>query len=108
MENKRYYVDFYDMFDGWGTWGFCANRLFDDFEEAKTCANILQSELDKANRLAGEHYGVIDKKKNREIYCTMDKEYTESLKKDIDKIFGEGTYNKLKDIYTSFRIEEDE
>lgn len=66
----RYYVDFYDMFDGWGTWGFFEDRLFDNLEAARAKADELQAELPQGNKNCGEHYGVIDKEKGREIYCT--------------------------------------
>lgn len=69
--SKRYYVDFYDMIDGWGTWGFWPERLFDDLEAAKVKCNELMAKLDNANKRAGEHYGVIDSVTNREVYCTQ-------------------------------------
>lgn len=68
----RYYVDIYDMFDGWGggCWGFFEDRLFDDLDEAKKKCDELQAELAEGNKECGEHYGVIDSEKNREVYCT--------------------------------------
>jgi len=69
--SKRYYVAFYDMFDGWGSWGFWTDRLFDDLDKAKACADEHQAELMQQNKDCGEHYGVIDRKTGTEIYCTM-------------------------------------
>jgi hypothetical protein len=68
---KRYYVDFYDGFDGWGLFGFFTDRLFDDLEEAKKCCDNLQAKLNQSSKDFGEHYGVIDKELNMEIYCTQ-------------------------------------
>ncbi len=76
---KRYYVDFYDMFDGWGTFGFFTDNLFDDLQEAiKTCDKF-NSGLTKGNKDCGEHYGVIDSHVNREVYCGQDDAYKEKL-----------------------------
>lgn len=77
-EMKRYYVDFYDMVDGWGTFGFFTNRLSNNMNKATELCNKLNSELNENNKNCGEHYGVIDKLTSREIYCGMD----EKLKKD--------------------------
>ncbi len=82
---KRYYVDFYDMFDGWGTFGFFNERLFDDLDIAIKLCDKLNDGLAKGNKACGEHYGVIDSKTNREIYCGQDKEYKEKI---FGKIFG--------------------
>lgn len=70
---KRYYVCFYDGFDGWGTFGFYPQRLFDEteLEEAKKLCDELQAKLNQSNKDFGEHYGVIDSKLNMEIYCTQ-------------------------------------
>jgi hypothetical protein len=76
---KRYYVDFYDMFDGWGTFGFFTDRLFDILDDAIKCCNKLNEELAKGNKVCGEHYGVIDSKTNIEVYCGQDKEYKEKI-----------------------------
>ena len=71
---KRYYVDFYDAFDGWGgMFGWDPDRLFDDLEEAKKCCIKLQSKLAEGNKKMGEHYGVIDGKTKFEIFCTMNR-----------------------------------
>ena len=65
---SKYYVDFYDAFDGWGTWGFYAERLFDDAEDAKRCALELQATLADGNIKMGEHYAVISEH-GGEIFC---------------------------------------
>lgn len=67
-QRKRYYVDFYDMFDGWGEFGFFTGRLFDDLNEVIKLCNKLNSELNKGNKSCGEHFGVIDSKVSREVY----------------------------------------
>jgi len=83
---KRYYVDFYDMFDGWGTFGFFTDNLFDDLQEAiKTC-DKLNSGLAKGNKDCGEHYGVIDSQVNREVYCGQDDAYKEKLSNMISDL----------------------
>ena len=66
----RYYIDFYDMCDGW-TDADSRNpsRMFDNLESAKKECQRLQSELRKSNAMAGEHYGVFDTLLGREIYC---------------------------------------
>ncbi len=74
-ETKRYYVDFYDMFDGWGIFGFFEDRLFDDLDEAIKLCDELNSELADGNKSCGEHYGVIDNIIGREIHCGIDKKY---------------------------------
>lgn len=82
-ETKRYYIDFYDMIDGWGDFGFFLERLFDDLDLAiKTC-DKLNSELDKTNKDCGEHYGVIDGTINQEVYCGMDEKYRTNILKTI-------------------------
>jgi len=72
---KRYYVDFYDMIDGWGSMpDFRPERRFDDFDEAKDLCKKLQSELGEANKRCGEHYGVIDLQGHiaHEVFCAKD------------------------------------
>lgn len=81
---KRYYVDFYDMIDGWGGFGFFPERLFDDLDLAVKLCDKLNSELDKSNKECGEHFGVIDGTINREIYCGMDEKYKANILKAID------------------------
>jgi hypothetical protein len=76
---KRYYVDFYDMFDGWGSFGFFTDRLFDELDDAINCCDKLNEELAKGNKACGEHYGVMDSKTNMEVYCGQDKEYKEMI-----------------------------
>jgi len=72
MPEKRsgYYVDFYDMIDGWLGWGFWPDRLFDNPDDAKKKCDELQAKLHDDNKKAGEHYGVICGETSREVYCT--------------------------------------
>lgn len=87
---KRYYVDFYDMFDGWGTFGFFTDRLFDELPDAIKLCDKLNEELDKNNKNCGEHYGVVDSKVNREVYCGQDEKYREKYKlSDLSKHISE-------------------
>lgn len=74
-KEKRYYVDFYDMIDGWGGFAFFTERLFDELPEAIKLCDKLNSELDESNKKCGEHYGVIDSVIGREIYCGMEEKY---------------------------------
>lgn len=76
---KRYYVDFYDMIDGWGDFGFFTDRLFDDINGAIKLCEELNSKLPEGNKKCGEHYGVIDSTIHREIYCGQDKKYKEEV-----------------------------
>lgn len=76
---KRYYVDFYDMIDGWGEFGFFTDRLFDDLQEAKDICDKLNSKLDISNKSCGEHYGVIDSRLGKEVYCGIDEEYKRNV-----------------------------
>lgn len=81
MENtsKRYYVDFYDMIDEWGTFGFFTDKLFDDIDDAKKKCDELNSQLPRGNKDCGEHYGVIDSQTMIEVHCGMDKEYKKRI-----------------------------
>jgi hypothetical protein len=96
-QEKRYYVDFYDMFDGWGTFGFFTDRLFEELDSAIKLCDELNDKLDKGNKSCGEHYGVMDSKVSREVYCGQDKEYkekilgldTQLLKSDTSKVIGQ-------------------
>ena len=57
---KRYYVDFWDMSDWWGTWGFWPERLFDSLDETRACRDQLNAELADDNPSSidpGEHWG---------------------------------------------------
>ena len=69
---KRYHVDFYDAFDGW-----CHGVLFesDDLKKAKDFADEKMKCLDTNNKKCGEHYGVIDRTTDQEIYCTRMNEF---------------------------------
>lgn len=82
---KRYYVDFYDMFDGWGGFGFFVDRLFDDLPDAIILCDRLNGELKEGNKKAGEHYGVIDNLINREVYCGLDEKYRAKIFSDLKK-----------------------
>ena len=67
----RYYVDFYDAFDGWGgEFGFYLDRVFDALEEARTCRDNLNKDLPSGNKSMGEHYGIIDRQSMTEIECS--------------------------------------
>jgi hypothetical protein len=69
-ETMRYWVDFYDMFDGWIRYPeIDPSYQFDDLEAAKAKARAKQAKLDKNNIDAGEHWGVIDTTTGREIFC---------------------------------------
>lgn len=48
---KRYYVDFYDMFDGWGGFGFFPERLFDDLTLASKLCDELNEKLEEGSQL---------------------------------------------------------
>lgn len=74
-KEKRYYVDFYDMIDGWGDFGFFTERLFVEISDAIKLCDRLNVELDESNKKCGEHYGVIDRRIEREVYCGMDEQY---------------------------------
>jgi len=74
---KQYIVDFYDAFDGWS--GDCVHYVgkdfaperleYDDIEEAIKKAKELQKNLDEGNKRMGEHWGVIDLHRGREVFC---------------------------------------
>lgn len=71
--NKRYRIDFYDMFDGW---------IYNDMEETENDFKILEDaiairdkkngELPESNKRCGEHFGVIDLVTKEEICCPME------------------------------------
>lgn len=86
-KEKKYYVDFYDMVDGWGTFGFFTDRLFDEIPDAIKLCDSLNSELDKQNKECGEHYGVMNKDLGREIYCGMDENYKAKIANAQKSIF---------------------
>lgn len=85
-QTKRYYVDFYDMFDGWGSFGFFTDRLFGELDDAIKLCDKLSEELSKGNKDCGEHYGVMDSETSREVYCGRDKEYNEKM---FDNVYRE-------------------
>jgi hypothetical protein len=69
--DKRYFVDFYDMCDGWCEKGFPSHsHEFDKLEDAKAYADEQQSKLSQVSKGFGEHYGVIDSFTGMEVYCT--------------------------------------
>lgn len=92
---KRYYVDFYDMIDGWGSFGFFTERLSDSLLGAIDICDKLNSELDSPNKDCGEHYGVIDDITGREVYCGMDKKYKEKIS-DIGTVLADQITNITK------------
>ena len=65
----RYIVDFYDMCDGWIRAGIEPEKevCFDDLQEARRYRDKKNEELPDSNKRAGEHYGIIDTKINREV-----------------------------------------
>ncbi len=86
VQMKRYYVGFYDMFDGWGIFGFFTDRLFEELDNAIKLCDKLNGELDKENKSCGEHYGVMDSGTNREIYCGQDEEYKKKIFENMTSI----------------------
>jgi hypothetical protein len=88
VQMKRYYVDFYDMFDGWGVFGFLSDRLFGGLDDAIILCDKLNFELDKGNKSCGEHYGVIDGTTNRETHCGQDEEYKQKIFVSKDEKIG--------------------
>lgn len=70
----RYRVDYYDIFDGWIGGISDKPSEFDDPGQAIALRDRKNAELDEANKLAGEHYGVIDLEKDREVDCPTRKD----------------------------------
>lgn len=70
---KRYRLDFYDMFDGWiyRDIGKSEND-FEILEDAMAERDIKNIELPESNKKSGEHYGVIDLLTKEEICCPME------------------------------------
>jgi len=93
-KEKRYYVDFYDMIDGWCDFGFFTERLFDELPEAIKLCNKLNSELDESNKKCGEHYGIIDKVLGKEVHCGMDKTYKIKIS-DIETVLLGQSMNRI-------------
>ncbi len=70
--DKRYRVDFYDMFDGWIYRDIeKSENDFDSVEEAMTVRDKKNRELPESNKKCDEHYGVIDLMTREEISCPM-------------------------------------
>lgn len=68
-ENKKYFVDFYDMCDGWGGLAeYFPQDQFDDILEARKHCDSKMKKLDKNNKRCGEHYSVIDLTTGKEVY----------------------------------------
>lgn len=67
----RYFVDFYDAFDGWIRRGVEPEQevCFDNLDEAIQYRDERNSELDIENIRMDEHYGVIDNTTKCEIQC---------------------------------------
>jgi hypothetical protein len=66
---KKYVIDFYDAFDGWGDrqlGEIIPGYDFDSLTEAKKRCDELMIKLDANNKNMGEHFSVFDG--NREIY----------------------------------------
>ncbi len=78
-QKNMYYVDFYDIFDGWGEFGFFTDRLFDNLDDAIELCDKLNNELNNGNKSCGEHYGVIHGGTSGEIYCGLDEKYETSI-----------------------------
>ncbi len=104
---KRYYVDYYDMFDGWGLFGFFPERLLDDLRVASKLCDDLNEKLAEGNKQCGEHFGVIDSLTNREIYCGLDEKYklkiVEKQDKKIDKTVTDKPDSNKSDSYDRYR-----
>ncbi len=63
---KPYKVDLWDSFErSWTGQG----PVFEDLSEAITECNQRQAGLCQSNKDCGEHYGVIDLRIGREVYC---------------------------------------
>ena len=63
---KPYRVDFWDSFDH--SWNGQEND-FDELSEAIAACDQMQARLPQSNKDCGEHYGVIDLRIGREVYC---------------------------------------
>ncbi len=92
---KVYYVDFYDMVDMWGGFGFFNERLFDDLDEAIKLCDKLNDELNERNKSCGEHYGVIHGESGREIYCGLDRKCETKMSELGEHFLGLGK-NKIR------------
>ena len=69
---KRYRVDFYDMFDGWIYRDIeKSENDFHTLEEAMAVRDKKNSELPESNKKCDEHFGVIDLVTREEICCPM-------------------------------------
>lgn len=58
----KYYIDYYDMNDGWLGWSyieeFRKDRIFTDYDEANRVRDKLNNEMPFGNVRCGEHYEV--------------------------------------------------
>ncbi len=70
---KPYRVDFWDSFDR--SWNGQEND-FDELSEAIAVCKRMQAKLPQSNKNCGEHYGVIDLRIGREVYCPTQREGT--------------------------------
>ena len=63
LDLPRYYIDFYDAFDGWTgeLTGICGIFASDDLEKMKEQCNLLQEKLGNNNKKCGEYYCVMDR-----------------------------------------------
>jgi len=72
--NKRYRVDFYDMFDGWIYKHMEETENdFNTLEEAMAVRDKNNGELPESNKKCSEHFGVIDLVTKEEICCPIEK-----------------------------------
>lgn len=58
---KKYVIDFYDAFDGWGEGrlgDFKPGYAFDNIEDAKRACDEKMKLLEPENKNMGEHYSV--------------------------------------------------
>lgn len=68
-ENKKYFVDFNDMNDGFGGLAeYYPQHQFDDLEEAKKYCDKKMANLDTGNRSCGEYYAVINLETDKVVY----------------------------------------
>ena len=60
--NTIYYVDYYDMNDGWLGWDYISefrkDRIFTDIDEANRVKDELNEEMSFGNVRCGEYYDV--------------------------------------------------
>ncbi len=73
--NKKYRVDFYDMFDGWIYRDIQESENdFESLDEAIAIRDKKNSELPRSNKKCGEHFGIIDLDAKTELCCPTNEE----------------------------------